>query len=211
MKLIINNCSHEVNIIKKNNTNTYIRVKDDLSITVSTSYFTSEKQIMKMLEENILDIEKMVVKKKKQIEKESQFYLFGKKYDIIIVHTLKDIEIAGDKLYVSSMEHLEKWLKKEIIKLYQKRLDLIYPKFKENIVYPKLKIRDMKTRWGVCNRKDNSITLNKRLINYSIEKLDYVIIHELAHFVYFDHSAYFWNVVNKYCPDYKKIRKELKD
>ena len=38
--------------------------------------------------------------------------------------------------------------------------------FEEKIPYPKLKIRNMKTRWGVCNIKDNSVTLNSKLIEY---------------------------------------------
>ena len=46
----------------------------------------------------------------------------------------------------------------------------------------------MKTRWGVCNIKDNSVTLNSKLIEYDIQALDYVIIHELSHFIHFNHS-----------------------
>ena len=67
----------------------------------------------------------------------------------------------------------------------------------------------MKTRWGVCN-KNNSITLNSDLIKYGYEQIDYVIIHELSHFIHFNHSKDFWNLVNKYCKNYKEIRKSLK-
>ena len=69
----------------------------------------------------------------------------------------------------------------------------------------------MKTRWGVCNKRDNSVTLNSKLMEFDLEKLDYVIIHELAHFIHFNHSKDFWNLVSKYEPNYKKIRKEMKD
>ena len=69
----------------------------------------------------------------------------------------------------------------------------------------------MKTRWGVYNRKNHTITLNSRLIEFDTEKIDYVITHELSHIIHFDHSEYFWQLVSKYCPNYKKIRKELKD
>ena len=80
-----------------------------------------------------------------------------------------------------------------------------------HIIEMMLKIRKMKTRWGVCNKKTKTITLNSELMKYSIDKLDYVIVHELSHFIYFDHSKNFWKQVEKYCPCYKKIRKELKD
>ena len=69
----------------------------------------------------------------------------------------------------------------------------------------------MKTRWGVCNRRDNSVTLNSELIKYDLTKLDYVIVHELSHFIHFNHSKSFWNLVEKYSPNYKKIRKDLKE
>lgn len=69
----------------------------------------------------------------------------------------------------------------------------------------------MKSRWGVCNRKNISITLNLELIKKEVKYIDYVIIHELSHFIEFNHSHRFWEYVNKYCDDYKKIRKEMKE
>ena len=69
----------------------------------------------------------------------------------------------------------------------------------------------MSTRWGVCNRSNNTITLNSELIKYGLKQIDYVIIHELSHFIYFDHSKNFWLQVSKYCPNYKEVRKTLKE
>lgn len=201
----------EVIVDRKNNTNTYIRITDDLKIKVSTSYLMTDKKVKKLLDENIEQVKEMLSKKAKQKEKEEQFFLFGKKYDIIIVPTLDNIEFSEDKIYVKDTKALNKWLTKYILKVYQSRLKINYDLFNEEIPYPTLKIRDMKTRWGVCNKKNKTVTLNKRLINYDIDKLDYVIIHELCHFVYFDHSRNFWSLVNKYCNDYKKIKKELKE
>ena len=82
--------------------------------------------------------------------------------------------------------------------------------FEESILLPNLKIRKMKTRWGVCNIKTNNITLNFYLSRYNIECLDYVIIHELAHLLEANHSKKFWNIVSKYCSNYKDIRKKLR-
>ena len=69
----------------------------------------------------------------------------------------------------------------------------------------------MKTRWGVCNTKTHIITLNKELYKYDIDCLDYVCIHELSHLIHPNHSKNFWQVVNKYCCNYKEIRKKLRD
>ena len=85
-----------------------------------------------------------------------------------------------------------------------------FNKFKENIKSPILKIRSMKSRWGVYNRINHTITLNSKLIEYDYDKIDYVIIHELSHIKHFNHSKDFWDLVSKYCNNYKNIRKEMK-
>lgn len=210
MKYIINNQQYDVIIEKKNNKNTYIRVKEDMKIYVTTNYFVSKSSIKRILNNNKDYLEKMLNKREEQKQKEDSFYYLGHKYDIILVSSLTGIEIEENKIYAKDIKTLEKWYKKQMIELFQKRLNFNYQKFDENIPYPNLKIRNMKTRWGVCNRKNNTITLNSNLIKYDVAKLDYVIIHELSHFIHFNHSSNFWNLVAKYCKDYKKIRKELR-
>ena len=75
-----------------------------------------------------------------------------------------------------------------------------------NIPEPSLRIRKMKTRWGVCNTKTHVITLNLELITKDINCLDYVIYHELSHLVEANHSKRFWLVVEENFKDYKKYR-----
>lgn len=206
----IDNQKLDVIIIKKNNKNTYIRIKEDMNIYVTTNYFVTKKQIKKMLDENYLSLQKMLNRVNSLKEKEESFYYLGVKYDIIIMK-VENVEMINHKMYVSDLLTLNKWYKQETKRIFEERLKNLYGIFKENIPYPKLKIRKMKTRWGVCNIRDNSITLNSELIKYTIDKIDYVIIHELSHFVHFNHSKDFWQLVHRYCPDYKLIRKELKN
>lgn len=211
MQFEIDGKLYDVVIVKKKNKNSYIRVKDDLKIYVSTSSFTSKKAVEKMLSYNYDALQKMVNKKIAQLEKKERFFFLGNVYDIIEVSIMDNIELVENKLYTPSMEKLEKWYQKEIKKIFEERYQAMCEIFQEQITIPKLKIRSMKTRWGVYNRSNHSITLNSHLIEYSIDKLDYVIIHELSHIIHFDHSREFWNLVSKYCPKYKQIRKELKE
>ena len=210
MKYVIDGIQYEVVLVKKNNKNTYIRVKEDRKIYVTTNYFVSKSYIKQLLDNNYSAIKKMVERNKIKSEKNNSFYFLGRKYDIIIVPTF-DIDITEDKIFVKSEEYLNKWLKKQIEKIYQERLDYIYSLYQEKIPYPKLRIRKMSTRWGVCNRSNNVVTLNSELIKYGIKQIDYVIVHELSHFIYFDHSKNFWLQVSKYCPNYKEIRKTLRE
>lgn len=210
MKYVIDNFECDVIIERKNNKNTYIRVKEDLNIYVSTNYFVTKNQIKQLLDKNYNFLANNLKRQQQIKQKKERFYFLGNIYDIIIYDN-KDIEIYEDRIYVKSKEYLDKWLKKETKKLFSERLNYIYNIYQEKIPFPNLRIRKMKTRWGVCNKKTNTVTLNSELMKYSIDKLDYVIIHELSHFLYFNHSSNFWKQVEKYCPNYKKIRKDLKD
>lgn len=211
MKYEINGKEYNVIIIKKSNKNTYIRIDKDLNIVVTTNYLVSKKYIERLLIENNNQILKMINSKNNKNIKNEKFYYLGKNYDIIIVGTFDNIQIIDDKIYVKSMKALDKWVNKQIKDIFLERLNYWYDVFEENISYPTLKYRNMKTRWGVCNRKNVTVTLNTNLIKYDISCLDYVIIHELSHYVEFNHSNKFWNIVSKYCKDYKKKRKELKE
>ena len=210
MKFLIDDKEYEVVIQKKNNKNTYIRVKEDLKIYVTTSYFASKLYIYNLLEQNKEYLKKVLTKQEIKNENTSFKYL-GKKYDVIICNIVNKVELDENKLYTPSEKELDKYIKKNTLELFKERLDYNYNLFLENIPYPKLKIRTMKTRWGVCNKRDNSVTLNSKLIEYNIEALDYVIIHELSHFVHFNHSKEFWMLVSKYNPNYKQIKKYLKE
>ena len=210
MKFLIDDKEYEVVIQKKNNKNTYIRVKEDLKIYVTTSYFASKLYIYNLLEQNKEYLKKVLTKQEIKNENTSFKYL-GKKYDVIICNIVNKVEFDENKIYTPSEKELDIYIKKNTLELFKERLDYNYNLFLENIPYPKLKIRTMKTRWGVCNKRDNSVTLNSKLIEYNIEALDYVIIHELSHFVHFNHSKEFWMLVSKYNPNYKQIKKYLKE
>lgn len=206
----IDNEKYNVIIEYKNNKNTYIKVKEDLNIYVTTNILTTKRDIKYLLEKEEDYLRNVIRKLKKRNEKSQEFYYLGEKYDIIKA-PFENVEIDKNKIYYKDEKSLEKWLKKQMINVFEQRLEYCYSLFEEDILYPKLKIRNMKTRWGVCNRRDDSITLNSKLIRYEIHDIDYVIIHELAHLVHFDHSKAFWQTVEKYMPNYKRAIKNLKE
>ena len=73
----------------------------------------------------------------------------------------------------------------------------------------KIRIKDIKYAWGSCSSNKN-ITINHKLISYSEIAIRYVILHELCHLKYMNHSKEFWNLVQKYIPEYKQVKKEFK-
>ena len=149
----------------------------------------------------------------KKNEKKDLFFYLGNSYDIIFVNDLKKVDVDSNNyvIYASDIKQLNKWYNKVVKDTFIERFNYIYNIFDEVNVMPSLKIRKMKSRWGVYNRVKHSVTLNSELIKYNIRCLDYVIIHELSHVIHFDHSKNFWSLVGKYCNNYKTIKKELKE
>lgn len=208
MQIEIDNNTYDIEIIKKNNRNTYVRVKNG-KIVVTTNYLTSNKSIIKLINDNKKSIIDMINKDLKKQDKNNNFYYFGKKYDI--VYGFNDIEFSEDKIYVRDKKSLDKYINKDIMKVFMERINYWYNLFEENIPKPNLKIRKMTSRWGVCNIKNHNVTLNYHLSKYDIKCLDYVIVHELSHFIHPNHSKDFWSLVGKYYPKYKECRRMLKE
>ena len=84
---------YTVEVEKKKNKNTYIRIKPGNVIYITTNYFTTKHQIKKLLIENHTALLKMHQKVKRQEEKKEKFYYLGEVYDIIIVPTMKKVEM----------------------------------------------------------------------------------------------------------------------
>lgn len=78
-----------------------------------------------------------------------------------------------------------------------------------NVTFGRITIRNQKTRWGSCSTKGN-LNFNYQLYYLPDEILDYVVVHELSHRKHMDHSKEFWTEVGKHCPNYRKLRKNLK-
>ena len=211
MKYEIDGKIYNVNIVKKRNKNTYIRIKEDMSILITTNYFTTKKDIQKLLDNNRAAIIKMLNRQERQLEKSKRFFYLGKSYDIIEVSIMDKVDIEDDKIYIPSKKKFDIWYKNELKQIFSDRLEYNFRKFEEVKVCPTLKIRNMKSRWGVYNRVKHSITLNSKLLEYTSDEIDYVIIHELSHVIHFNHSKDFWHLVEKYCPLYKEEIKKLKD
>lgn len=77
--------------------------------------------------------------------------------------------------------------------------------------FKRVLVRRQKTRWGSCSRH-GTISLNAKLLFLSPETVQYVMIHELCHRVELNHSPRFWRLVERHCPDYRRInarRREL--
>lgn len=211
MQIQIDNELYDVIITRKKNIKgTYIRVKEDLKVYVSTNMFYPVFMIKDLLNKNYNELVKMINTQKVKLKNNEGFYYLGKKYNVVYTND-KSISFDEDNVYMNKDFDIDKWYKSKAKILFKNRLEEKYNEYNKSIPHPTLRIRKMKTRWGVCNIKIHVITLNLELIKRDTKYLDYVIVHELTHLVHADHTKRFWNCVEENFPNYKRIVKEMKE
>ena len=119
MKIELDNEIYNVVIERKRSTrNTYIRVKDNLDIYVTCNTLTTDRYIIKLINDNSKKVIKMINIAKRKKEKEEYFYYLGKKYDLVYLNK-KGITFGEEKVFVSTDFNLDKWYKKEAEKVFK--------------------------------------------------------------------------------------------
>ena len=210
MTITLNNQTFNVFITRKNNKNMYLRVKKD-GIYISCNYFVTATMIKSFIMKNEEDIIRIYETVQRKEKKNEEFYYLGNSYDVVVLNTVSKIEFVGNQVFVKNKTYLNTFLQNECERIFNERAKICYNLFEEDIPYPKVMIGKMKRKWGYCNKRQELIKLNSELIKYSIDEIDYVIIHELCHFLEFNHSKNFWKYVKKYKPNYKENTKVLKE
>ena len=97
------------------------------------------------------------------------------------------------------------WILKQAKETVTERYYSLYPQFQRQIQrLPYLSFRKMKTRWGSAHIKKNAVTLNSMLVMAPVACIDYVVVHEFAHFIHANHSKAFYGKVEEHIPDWKQ-------
>ena len=205
---------HEVELVcNPRLKNSYIRINSDNSITVKMPY-RSKRFALAFLEDKSRWIEKQIQKntsrKKIEINLEDEVLLFGEIYSIdsdeaaLLRKKLHRLQSTEEKKVLQAYDRFYKELAKSYLTQELKKYAKIM-----NLSFVEVKFRKMKSRWGSCSSR-GVITLNSELMKLKKESITYVVIHELAHLVHMNHSKEFHDLVEKYLPNSKVIRKELK-
>ena len=210
MEIVLDGKEFNVFITRKAIKNMYLRIKSD-GIYITCNYFVTKSMIIGFIKSNEESILKASVRLENKEKKKESFYYLGNSYDVIVLNTVNKIEFYNNQVFVKNKTYLNTFLKNEAQRIFNERVKVCYNLFEENIPYPKVLIGKMTRKWGYCNKREKLIKLNFELIKYSINEIDYVIIHELSHFLEFNHSRNFWGYVKKYKPDYKLAQKVLKE
>lgn len=177
----------QIQIEKKQIKNMYLRVGSEGEIRISAPLSVSDKRV-----------EEFVLKKWDWIEKARERQ-----------KAKRETEAPGWEKGLSPGQQEAK--KEECRKIMLARLPRIIQKWERLTGLHALewKLRDMKTRWGTCVPAKKRIWLNLRLALYPEECLEYVVVHELVHFLVPGHGPEFWKYMDRFFPEWPRVRKEL--
>ncbi len=200
----------DVVIVRKKNKNIYLRFKEDGKLYATCPIFVTEQDLLKLIENNKEKIIKMYFMLSKTQENNLFFNYLGKKYTIVYDQAVKKCHFDGDFIITKNEKMLTTFYQEEVKRVFTEEMERLLPFFK-SIPKFQLKFRTMKTRWGVNNRGNQTITLNTELLKKEKDLLDYVIIHELCHFYEANHGVRFWQRVEEFYPNYKLARKRLRE
>ena len=114
---------------------------------------------------------------------------------------------SNDKL----VEKIETWQREQAKEIYQELIDHWWPHFSHGalIQRPVLRVKKMRSRWGSLSSR-GYINMNLKLIELPKELIELVVVHELCHSHYFDHSANFYNLMVEKLPHHKALEAQLK-
>lgn len=125
-------------------------------------------------------------------------------------------EVDGDRLMLYSPSNttaeqrrsaLDQWHRQQlreaipvVIETWEQKLDVSVPKWT---------IRRMKTKWGSCNRETRHVWFNVELAKKHPDCLEYIVVHEMAHYFERNHGERFTTLMDKYLPDWRNRREQL--
>ena len=199
---IVNGQEYEVVITHKHIKNVHYRFKDN-KFFVSCNRWILKSQITSGLDK----FGASLIKRSTKPEPigEDYIYLFGDKVKIYDKGQLSFGQY-GEFSYKNREDMLKK--AKKIFKQIMTERTNYYANLMDCPKY-QVSVRNMKTRHGSNSKKTKRIAYAFHLIHYSIEIIDSVVVHELAHCKVFNHSKSFYDVVYKYCPNYKIYHAKL--
>lgn len=231
--IIINNKKVEYYLIKKKIKNMSLRLSNNGEIIFTIPYYLPVRKAEDFFISKFSWVEKQLSKYKKyeDLKETTSFntddliYLLGNSYKLKLMPDKENhinvndeyIEIYIKEKYIDDNKYIQryydKWVKEYCYIFCERYVDK-YKVLMQNYDVPKdvkIEIKKFKAKWGACTPSKKTVAFNMNLIKVPGQCLEYVVVHELAHFKHLNHSKSFYALVEKFIPDWKQRRKLLNE
>ncbi|HUX91193.1 MAG TPA: SprT family zinc-dependent metalloprotease [Gallionellaceae bacterium] len=198
---------------------------NDQGLTVSMPLRASEKWLHSVLQEKslwVLDKLESWQSKQAPVERwaDGAALLFrGETFTLRIIpglfsaapqltHSELIIHVVDTGNQAAVNKKMLKWYKHEALRVFNECVEHFASLM--SVSPREIKLTSARTQWGSCTSQ-GVVRLNWQLVTMPLHLIDYVVVHELAHLLEMNHSPAFWRVVQSVCPDYIKMRRELRN
>ena len=218
--------TYHLNRSRKRRKTIALEISENAELIIRAPFFTSVTEINRFVAEKQNWIERTIRKRKAQnalrvnrqwVTGETLYYL-GEPYPLNVFSdpwasegvTLKDhgFDLNAGKNSDLKKYHVVRWYKETAKTIIRQRTDFFSRMLQ--LPYGNLTITSAQKRWGSCSAQ-NDLSFSFRLVMTPPPVIDYVIVHELSHIRHKNHSARFWSQVQKGIPEYRQIRRWLKE
>ena len=208
--------------------NLYISIQNG-EVVIKAPWYVTNNQIQEIVESKRewimqkLEEYKVSPRKNKEYADGERFQILGDSYYLSIYYqetNQASLNVGNNKIEIvlplqlaneDNTDQIKKMIDKMYYMIAEREVENAMEKTRKmvGLAPEEYKIKKVKTSWGSCS-SNKKITINQDLVMYSRKAIEYVILHEVCHLKYMNHSKKFWNMVEKYMPDYKEAEKELK-
>lgn len=228
-KVVLNEKTVLYDLQRKNVKNINLRIKADRTIVVSANENITDQ----VIEEFIISKSDYVLRALAHYEDLARYapkpkqYVDGETYRIfghdrrLRVKCGKRNTVESDESFITltvkdindfqlKKKTMDKWLNNLCKDTVRSLCEAVYPKFqKYGIEFPTIRFRNMVSRWGSCQPKRCVLTFNYALVEAPISCIEYVVMHEFAHFLQPNHSRKFYQQLAMFMPDWAERKRIL--
>ena len=211
----------EIKVDKKRIKNIYIRIKPPAGdVVISAPLHMRDEDIYIFAESKLAWIKNHRRKYEGAVSRRlvsgEKTYLWGREYTLVIKEGRSRAETAGENIIIyvpqgSSFEQRQAALNEFYRRELLQKISELAPLWEQatGLFADEWRVRDMQTRRGSCNTVRKRIWLSLELAPYPVCCLEYVIVHELCHLLVPNHGADFKALMDRFCPEWKKVKRLL--
>lgn len=202
-------------VIKQKRKTASIVITDELEVQVKVPQYMSKKQIERLVAAHSEWINTMLEQKRQLSEtkdwyKTKQLLYLGKYWPVELKESVLESPKVdfNDKGFIIVSDGTERCAKEKVEQFFKENaremLSQLAMQYAHvvGVKFQKITIRKQKTRWGSCSSRGN-LSFNLKILCAPVEMIEYVVLHEIMHLKYFNHSMEFWENIEKIMPDYK--------